>query len=247
MTVAVIGGSGLAAWPELSAATACAGQTPYGAASAAPLRASLDGRPVLFLPRHGASHALAPHRINYRANLFALRAAGARCVVAVCTVGAIHADLAAGDLVLPDQLLDYTWGRESTYYDGVDGPLRHVEFTEPFEARVRGGLRAGAAAIGAALAEPATYAATQGPRLETAAEITRLERDGADVVGMTAMPEAALARELDLPYAALAVVANRAAGRGALGIFEEIAAHQARGIAAALAVVRAALPALASL
>lgn len=246
MTVALIGGSGLAAWAGLVPGPASSADTPYGPASAPLHRGAVQGVEVLFVPRHGRDQALAPHRVNYRANLHALKASGAHCVVAIATVGAIRADLAPGALVLPDQIIDYTHGREGSYYDGVSAPLRHIEFTEPYDADVRAALRRAAADLFVALAEPATYAATQGPRLETAAEINRLERDGADVVGMTGMPEAALARELDLPYAALAVVANRAAGRGGVSIFAEIAAHQARGIEAAQAVLRAALPALAT-
>ena len=247
MTVAVIGGSGLAAWAGLAPDPADSADTPYGPASAPVHAGTIDGVDVLFLPRHGRDHALAPHRVNYRANLHALKARGAHCVVAVGTVGAIRADLAPGSLVLPDQIIDYTHGRAASYFDGERAPLRHIEFTEPYDAGVRAALRRAAARQAIALAEPATYAATQGPRLETAAEINRLERDGADVVGMTGMPEAALARELDLPYALLAVVANRAAGRGGAGIFAEIAAHQARGVAAAQAVVGAALEALATI
>lgn len=244
MTLAVIGGSGLAEWPELDLEPAGSADTPWGAASCAPMAGVLAGVRVLFLPRHGADHALAPHRINYRANLHALHAAGARMVVAVATVGAIRAEFRPGDLVLPDQLLDYTHGRAATYFDGVDGPLRHIDFSVPFDTQLRQRLLAAAKTAGVALADGATYAVTQGPRLETAAEVNRLERDGADLIGMTAMPEAALARELNLPYALLGVVANRAAGRGTQSIFEEIAAHQTRGIDAAQRVLRAVAPML---
>jgi 5'-methylthioinosine phosphorylase len=152
--------------------------------------------------------------VNYRANLWALKEAGASEVVAVATVGAIRASIAPGMLLLPHQIIDYTWGRAATYFQGAGVPVNHIDFTEPYSRVVRQKLVNAARACGEALLERGVYAATQGPRLETAAEIDRLERDGADVVGMTGMPEAALAREISLEYAAIAVVANHAAGRG---------------------------------
>ena len=206
---------------------------------------------MCFLPRHGAGHSLPPHRINYRANLWALKAAGARAVVAVATVGSIPAHIPPGALVLPDQIVDYTHGREATFFDGdgVDGAggrVEHIEFTEPYDAALRAALRDGSGrAPASTLIDGATYAATQGPRLETRAEIDRLERDGCHIVGMTGMPEAALARELALPYACLAVVANRAAGRGGSSLLAQIEQHLAGGIAAAQRLLLAALPGLA--
>jgi 5'-methylthioadenosine phosphorylase len=152
--------------------------------------------------------------VNYRANLWALKDAGATEVVSVASVGGIRNDIWPGTLLLPDQVIDYTWGRSSTYFEGPGSPVNHIDFTEPYSAGLRGRILAAAAAIGERVNDGCVYAATQGPRLETAAEINRLERDGADIVGMTGMPEAALARELNLEYAAIAVVANYAAGRG---------------------------------
>ncbi|WP_448510641.1 S-methyl-5'-thioinosine phosphorylase [Immundisolibacter sp.] len=244
--IAIIGGSGLDRWPQLGALTAQAVDTPYGEPAAPLLCGQIDGVAVCFLPRHGAGHSLPPHRINYRANLWALKLAGARVVVAVATVGSIPAHIPPGALVLPDQIIDYTHGREATYSDG-DGTgscVEHIEFTEPYDAGVRSALRAAAIDNGIALIDGATYAATQGPRLETRAEIDRLERDGCHIVGMTGMPEAALARELALPYACLAVVANRAAGRGRSSLLAEIEQHLAGGIAAAQQLLLAALPRL---
>jgi 5'-deoxy-5'-methylthioadenosine phosphorylase len=249
--IAILGGSGLDRWPQLGTLTPQPVSTPYGEPAAALLCGHIDGIGVCFLPRHGAGHSLPPHRINYRANLWALKAAGARAVVAVATVGSIPDHIPPGALVLPDQIVDYTHGRAATFFDGdgVDGAggrVEHIEFTEPYDAALRAALRTAAADTGIALIDGATYAATQGPRLETRAEIDRLERDGCHIVGMTGMPEAALARELDLPYGCLAVVANRAAGRGASSLLAQIELHLAGGIQAAQRLLVAALPRLAA-
>ena len=168
----------------------------------------------MFLARHGEAHTIAPHQINYRANIWALKEAGATQIASVATVGGIRREFGPGVLVVPDQILDYTWGRASTFFEGAGAKVTHIDFTEPYSAMLRSRILAAATARGEVVATRAVYAATQGPRLETAAEIARLERDGADLVGMTGMPEAALAREAGLEYAALAVVANHAAGRG---------------------------------
>jgi len=169
---------------------------------------------VVFLARHGYGHTIAPHEVNYRANLWALKQAGADAVVSVASVGGIRNDLWPGMILLPRQLIDYTWGRASTFFEGPGVPVNHIDFTEPYSRGLRERLLKAAAACGERVEDGGVYAATQGPRLETAAEITRLERDGAEIVGMTGMPEAVLARELGLEYAAIAVVANYAAGRG---------------------------------
>jgi|TARA_B100000315_G_scaffold207909_1_gene202838 purine nucleoside phosphorylase len=168
---------------------------------------------VLSLSRHGPGHRYTPHQINYRANVWALRELGAEGVIATFTVGGISAALTPGTLVLPDQVIDYTWGRAHTF--DLPGE-RHVEFSDPFDEGLRRWLAAGAGHSGLEVVLGGTYGATQGPRLETAAEIDRLDGEGCSVVGMTAMPEAALARELDLPYVALCLVVNPAAGRGAI-------------------------------
>ncbi|MDR0379209.1 MAG: S-methyl-5'-thioinosine phosphorylase, partial [Candidatus Accumulibacter sp.] len=156
---------------------------------------------------------IAPHEINYRANIWALVERGARAIVAVASVGCIRPDLKPGDVVVPHQIIDYTWGRKNTYHEGSDNAVVHVDFTEPYDPGLRARLIGAANDAGVPVGDGAVYAATQGPRLETAAEIDRLERDGADVVGMTGMPEAILARERGVPYAAIDVVVNYAAGR----------------------------------
>jgi 5'-methylthioadenosine phosphorylase len=212
--LAVIGGSGFNRWDALHAIGRIEAYTPYGVPSAPLTRGLIAGREVLFLARHGDPHRIAPHLINYRANIAALRDAGACQVVAFASVGGIRAGLAAGDIVVPDGILDYTHSRAHTFVDDKVDTVTHIDFTHPFEPGLRSRLLAAAGRAGLALHDGGTYAATQGPRLESAAEIRRLERDGGDIVGMTGMPEAALAREAGLAYAMLAVVANDAAGKG---------------------------------
>jgi 5'-methylthioinosine phosphorylase len=212
--LAIIGGSGLTRLGNLEGIRRSVARTPYGEPSAPLSFGEIAGRSVVFLARHGEGHTVAPHEVNYRANLWALKDAGAREVISVATVGGISACAAPGELLVPHQLIDYTWGRAASYFQGPGAPVKHIDFTEPYSAAVRAKLLAAARACGERVGDGGVYAVTQGPRLETAAEIERLARDGADIVGMTAMPEAALARELDLPYGALAVVANYAAGRG---------------------------------
>jgi 5'-methylthioadenosine phosphorylase len=188
-------------------------RTPYGEPSGALTFGRIAGGDVVFLARHGYGHTIAPHEVNYRANLWALKDAGASAVVSVASVGGIGKDMGPGRLAVPHQIIDYTWGRASTYFEGASAPVNHIDFTEPYSESLRQRILAAARAAGEPVIERGVYAATQGPRLETAAEIDRLERDGADLVGMTGMPEASLAREISLEYAAIAVVANYAAGR----------------------------------
>ena len=211
--LAIIGGSGLTQLSTLQIIRREVARTPYGEPSGALTFGLLNEREVVFLARHGYGHTIPPHIVNYRANIWALKHAGARAIVSVASVGSIHSDFIPGSLIIPDQIIDYTWGRPNTFFDTTDGPVRHTEFTYPYDTDLRGYLLAAAKAVGDPVVDGAVYAAMQGPRLDTAAEINRLERDGADVVGMTGMPEAILARELDLPYAAINVVANMAAGR----------------------------------
>jgi len=173
----------------------------------------LGGVEVVFLARHGGAHTIAPHRVNYRANLWALKETGVRRIIAVCAVGGISKDMPPRAIAIPDQIIDYTWSREHTFFDTGLGQVTHIDFTYPYCEDLRGVLIAAAAAAGIEVIPRGTYGATQGPRLETVAEINRMERDGCDMVGMTGMPEAALARELDLCYAHCAVSANWAAGR----------------------------------
>jgi 5'-methylthioinosine phosphorylase len=224
--LAVIGGSGFQRLAALGGVQTSVPQTPYGPVSAPIVRGRLGAREILFLPRHGADHRLPPHRINYRANLWALHAEGAARVVGLAAVGGISDGFGPRAFAVPDQIVDYTWGRDHTYCDGDSGAVLHVDFTEPYSPTLRSSLLRACAAAGVASAARATYGATQGPRLETAAEIARLERDGCDLVGMTGMPEAALARELGLAYASLAFVVNWAAGKGQGGIaMSEIGEH----------------------
>lgn len=212
--LAVIGGSGLTQLSCLEVAHREFVRTPYGEPSSTLLFGRIGVQEVVFLARHGHGHTIPPHRVNYRANLWALTKAGATGIISVASVGGIRADLSPGTLVVPHQIIDYTWGRDATFYDGGEAPVVHVDFTEPYDPALRERLLCAGEALGFKIANTAVYGATQGPRLESAAEIERLARDGVDVVGMTGMPEASLARELGTPYAAICVVANWAAGRG---------------------------------
>lgn len=211
--LAVIGGSGLSQLANLDVSHREVLRTPYGEPSGAVTFGQICGRDVAFLARHGYGHTIPPHEVNYQANIWALSNRGVTRIISVASVGSIRPDLKPGDIVIPHQIIDYTWGRKSTYHEGPDQHVVHIDFTEPYDEPLRQRLIGAARTAGIDISDNAVYAATQGPRLETAAEVNRLERDGADVVGMTGMPEAALARELDLPYAAISVVANFAAGR----------------------------------
>jgi len=225
---AIIGGSG---FHELGAnARKHAVETPYGSPSDAVSELEIGTSRVFFLARHGAEHSIAPHEINYRANMAALKQLGVSRVIALNTVGVIPATPAPGSLALPTQLIDYTWGRQQTIHGGGSGSVVHVDFTQPFSAALRDSLLEHARDEGLDCFDGGVYACTQGPRLETAAEIDRLERDGADFVGMTAMPEAVLARELGLDYVCLCLVVTYGAGRSTRGIHEdiEITLHETR-------------------
>ena len=197
-------------------------ETRFGAPSSPVRELRLNDRIVRVLSRHGDAHTIPPHRINYRANLAALKAAGVEAVIGLNTVGVITALRRPGELAVPDQLIDYTWGREHTIHETIAENVGHVDLTDPFAEPLRRALLEAAAVAGIDCYDGGVYAVTQGPRLETAAEIDRLERDGADFVGMTAMPEAALARELNLDYACLALVVNHAAGRGEKPIHDDV-------------------------
>jgi 5'-methylthioinosine phosphorylase len=232
--LAIIGGSGLTQLANLEITRRQVVRTPYGEPSGALTFGRLCGRDIVFLARHGYGHTLAPHEVNYRANIWALHAQGVEDVIAVNAVGGITSNAGPGAVggitpvpgavggitpvpgavVLPDQIIDYTYGRKHTFFEGAEAPVVHVDFTQPFCATLRSAVVAAARRAQVALLDGGVYAAVQGPRLETAAEIDRLERDGASLVGMTGMPEAALAREMELCYVMVAVVANHAAGRG---------------------------------
>jgi 5'-methylthioinosine phosphorylase len=197
-------------------------ETAYGTPSAHVHRLAIGGQCTLSLARHGDGHTIPPHAINYRANILALRKLGADAIIGLNTVGAVTDIVASGAIAVPDQLIDYTWGREHTLFEGHRKGVEHIDFTHPFSADLRQGLLAAAARAGVDCHDGGVYAATQGPRLETAAEVNRLQRDGADYVGMTAMPEAAIAREAGIDYACIALVVNPAAGRGEAPIHDAV-------------------------
>lgn len=245
-TIAIIGGTGLTNLEGLQITAHHHLATPYGEPSSPLLQGELAGHPVCFLARHGLQHTLPPHQINYRANLWALRQLGVKQVIAIAAVGGIRDDMNPGSLAFPDQLIDYTWGRACTFFEGDLSPVTHIDFTEPYYPALRQHLLQAARQLGLRAREACTYAATQGPRLETAAEIRKLARDGCDIVGMTGMPEAALARELDLHYATCAVVANWAAGKVAEEITMATIAHNLlSGMAQVKKLLAAVIPALA--
>ncbi|RFC37807.1 MAG: methylthioadenosine phosphorylase [Candidatus Nitrotoga sp. SPKER] len=212
--LAIIGGTGLTQLANLEISHRQVMRTPYGEPSGAITFGRLRQHEVMFIARHGYGHTIPPHAVNYRANLWALKEQGAQRIISVAAVGGIRADLLPGVIVLPDQIIDYTYGREFTYFDGCDCSVTHIDFTQPYSKKLRQQILDAGKGADILCLDGGVYAATQGPRLDTAAEINRLERDGADMVGMTGMPEAGLAKELGLNYAAIAVVVNHAAGRG---------------------------------
>jgi 5'-methylthioinosine phosphorylase len=208
----VIGGTGLDRMPGLTIIKQESVTTPFGAPSAPLTVGEREGEQFVFLPRHGPEHHIPPHKINYRANIWALKEYGIGQILAVAAVGGIGSKMGPGAIVVPDQIIDYTYGREHTYYDGEFKPVEHFEFGEPYCADMRKRLIDAAEAADVEIVAHGCYGATQGPRLESAAEIRRMAQDGSDIVGMTGMPEAALAKELKLSYATCAVVSNWAAG-----------------------------------
>jgi 5'-methylthioinosine phosphorylase len=242
--VAVIGGTGMNEWPGLAVQRLQPVGTPYGEPSAPLTYGRIYGADVIFLPRHGDGHKVPPHLINYRANLWALKDAGVKSVIAIAAVGGIARALKPAAVAVPDDLIDYTFGREHTFFDGVRAPLQHVDLSEPYAPALRRALLAAARKAKVALVDGGVMGVTQGPRLESPAEIARMKRDGCDMVGMTGMPEAALAREAELDYAALAVSVNWAAGLGSGDIHGEIERSIAAGMGKVRAVLAKALPAL---
>lgn len=215
MTIAnaVIGGTGFTQFESLNVVETKTLSTPYGEASGVLELLELPNGQVAFLPRHGHPHRIPPHKVNYRANIWALKQLGVKRIIAVNAVGGITPLMQAGVICIPDQIVDYTSGREHTYYDGSDDALDHVDFTFPYSAYLRVALQESAERLGIPVVSGGVYAATQGPRLESIGEITKLERDGCDIVGMTGMPEAGLARELGLDYVCISLVVNPAAGK----------------------------------
>ena len=214
IALAVIGGTGVYKLADLQDVEAREMDTRFGAPSGPVRIGTLGGRRVAFLARHGEGHSVPPHQVNYRANLQALKDVGATRVLALNTVGGITDACGPRVLACPDQLIDYTWGRISTICEEPGSEVLHVDFGDPYTHLLRQQILAAAREAGVELLDGGCYGATQGPRLETRAEIRRMRRDGCDLVGMTGMPEAGLAREMGLEYACLAIVANWAAGCG---------------------------------
>ena len=214
--IAIIGGTGLNQINKLEIENREVVHTPYGRPSAPLIHGRINNTPIVFLARHGSGHTIPPHKINYRANIWALKSANIDQIIAIAAVGSMNNDMPTGAVVIPDQIIDYTSAREHTFFDGEgdDNNITHIDFSYPYSQELRETLLKAAKDAAILCHDGGTYGATQGPRLETAAEINRMDRDGCDLVGMTGMPEAALAKELDMEYASCAVVANMAAGRG---------------------------------
>jgi len=228
--IGIIGGSGLTALEMLKNITEHRPETPYGPLSSPVLAGRIGDRDFVFLARHGEQHSVAPHRVNYRANIWAMKELGVERILAFNTVGGIKTSLQPPRVAIPNQIVDYTWGRNHTFFDAPPGKVEHVDFTRPYCDEMRELILSAAGPVGIKLIDGGTYGVTQGPRLESAAEIDRMDRDGCDYVGMTGMPEAALARELKLKYACCVVIVNMAAGRGG-GIHGEIDKNLKTGIA----------------
>ncbi len=248
--LAIIGGTGLTTLKNLEIRKREVMRTPYGEPSGPLVHGRLCDKDVVFLPRHGHGHTIPPHMVNFRANIWALKETGVDRVIAVAAVGGIEPGLKPPMLAIPDQIIDYTWSRKHTYFESNLSQVTHIDFTHPYSESLRRLLIDAAEKLGIAFVDHGTYGATQGPRLETAAEIDRLERDGCTMVGMTGMPEAALARELALDYACCAVVANRAAGRGEDDgeiSLEAIDANLSQGMETVRHLLETAIPALDSL
>ncbi|MEZ5452782.1 MAG: S-methyl-5'-thioinosine phosphorylase [Thiothrix sp.] len=237
---AVIGGTGLTEIEGLEVIHREVVHTPYGEPSGPVTHGMIEGKRIAFLARHGYTHTIPPHRVNYRANLWALKSLGVEKVVAIAAVGGITPEMQPTRLAIPDQIIDYTYGRAHTFFEDGLTHVTHIDFSHPYCAEMRTALLAAGECANLDVVPRGTYAATQGPRLETAAEIARLERDGCDLVGMTAMPEASLARELGLCYASCAVVANWAAGKESKEItMDEIRDNLIIGMANVRALLRA--------
>ncbi|GAB4507051.1 MAG: S-methyl-5'-thioinosine phosphorylase [Sulfuricaulis sp.] len=243
-TVAIIGGSGLTNLKNLRITRREVIRTPYGEPSAPMVFGQLGGQEAVFLPRHGAGHTIPPHEVNYRANIWAIRQTGVNKVIAVNAVGGISPDyLASGTLVVPDQIIDYTYERAHTFFGSEHKKVTHIDFTYPYCEELRQTVIQVAARAKMKVVGRGAYGATQGPRFESAAEIRRMERDGADIVGMTGMPEASLARELDLCYASIALVVNPAAGKAKDAIsIKEIEKNLETGMASVRSLLEQVIP-----
>ncbi|MDH5711699.1 MAG: S-methyl-5'-thioinosine phosphorylase [Gammaproteobacteria bacterium] len=245
-TIAIIGGTGLDKLPALQDVHEIKVDTPYGATSNVLKKGRIGDNEIIFLPRHGENHSIAPHEINYRANIWALKQQGVTHILAINAVGGISEKMSPEKIVFPDQIIDYTHSRQHTFSDEKSGSVLHIDFTYPYSRLVHGVLRSTAVEMGLVFEGEAVYGATQGPRLESIAEINRMHRDGCDIVGMTGMPEAALARELDIEYACCALVVNWAAGKGdeEFITMEIIEQHMRNGMIVVARLIANALPKL---
>ena len=230
--LAIIGGTGLTQLSALKIIKHDKLTTPYGSPSADFITGELNQKEVIFLARHGNPHTIAPHKINYRANIWGLKQLGVEQIIAVAAVGGITEEMVPAHIAIPDQIIDYSHDRKHTFFEDENYPVTHIDFTYPYSQKLRSALITAAAKANIKISPIGTYGCTQGPRLETAAEIKRMERDGCDLVGMTGMPEAALAKELAMDYATISVIANWAAGKTAGEItMAEIELHLHTGMA----------------
>ena len=229
-SIAIIGGTRMTALHDLEIVRREAVYTPYGEPSGPLIFGLIHGRDICFIPRHGHGHNIPPHKVNYRANIWALDSVDISDVIAVNAVGGIAENTPPGRVVIPDQIIDYTYGREHTFSDGSHAQIDHIDFTQPYSEILRQELITAAKKAQVAIVDKGVYGATQGPRLETAAEVNRLEKDGCTLVGMTGMPEAALAREAGLNYACCSFVVNWAAGRGEHDIHADIEKYLSEGM-----------------
>jgi 5'-methylthioinosine phosphorylase len=211
--IAIVGGSGLTKLSGLEVIDKIESATPWGEPSAPITFGKINNLEILFLPRHGNPHTIPPHKINYRANLWALHKHKVSEIIAINAVGGITEKMTPCSIVIPNQLIDYTHGRADSFYEENLTNVKHIDFTKPYSESLRQQLIDTASKNKLDIISEGTYAVTQGPRLETAAEVIRLEKDGNDIIGMTSMPEASLARELGITYACCALVVNWAAGK----------------------------------
>ncbi|ATG90676.1 S-methyl-5'-thioinosine phosphorylase [Methylomonas koyamae] len=240
MTLAIIGGTGLTQIEQLNITGQRELETPFGAPSAPYVLGELNGQSLIFLARHGNPHRIPPHKINYRANIWGLKQLGATEIIGVAAVGGIGAEMGPARIAIPEQLIDYSYGREHSFFADDLAHVTHIDFTEPYTPSLRRRIVQAAASAGIEVYDGGVYGCTQGPRLETVAEIKRMANDGCDLVGMTGMPEAALARELEIPYANISVVANWAAGIGEGEItMAEIEKNLLTGMSNAIALLQA--------
>ena len=240
--LAIIGGTGLTSIEELKIVSKEEVDTPYGAPSAALVIGELADKEIIFIARHGKNHTIPPHKINYRANIWALKSVGVTDVIAVAAVGGIHQDIPPQKIVIPDQIIDYTYGRKHTFFEDALSEVTHIDFTHPYHEELRQKLFRAAKDNDINVYDGGVYGATQGPRLEAAAEIIRLQKDGCDIVGMTGMPEASLAKELRLNYACCALSVNWAAGKSGSEItMQEIQQAIEKGMVAVKSILESAI------